>query len=113
MRFPAFLARIKYRFDLGQGFLAIVNFAFVVLAASDKISTLTHLPAKVTVSILVPLAVISVWLLGYVLDKMQFSQAYQEEQNRRNEMLTAMHSSMNKPGKAESQKGEEPPTNVA
>ena len=35
MRFPAFLARQKYRFDIGQGFLAIVNFAFVVIAASE------------------------------------------------------------------------------
>lgn len=92
MRFPTFLARQKYRFDIGQGFLAVVNFAFVVLAASDKITTLTHLPAKVLVPLLVPSAVILVWFLGWVLDKMQFMQAYQEEQNRRNEMLSAVHS---------------------
>jgi hypothetical protein len=110
MKFPTFLAQMKYRFDLGQGFLAIVNFAFVVLAASDKISTLTHLPAKITVSILVPFAVVSVWLLGYVLDKMQFAQAYQEESNRRNEMLSAMHSSMHKPAKTDNQKNDEIPT---
>ena len=46
MRFPQFLARQKYRFDIGQGFLAIVNFAFVVIAASDKITTLVHLPSQ-------------------------------------------------------------------
>src|SRR3954462_3985264 len=101
MRFPSFLARQKFRFDLGQGFLAIVNFAFVVLAASDKIATLTHLPAKVTVSILVPLALIMVWLLGFILDRMQFSQAYQEEQNLRNEMLSAVHFSISNPVKAQ------------
>jgi hypothetical protein len=101
MRFPSFLARQKFRFDLGQGFLAIVNFAFVVLAASDKIATLVHLPAKVTVSILVPFAVIMVWLLGFVLDRMQFSQAYQEEQNRRNEMLSAVHSSISSPAQSQ------------
>jgi Mg2+/Co2+ transporter CorB len=95
MKFPSFLARQKFRFDLGQGFLAIVNFAFVVLAASDKIATPIHLPAKITVSVLVPLAVMMVWSLGVVLDKIQFSQAYQEEQNRRNEMLSAVHSSIN------------------
>ncbi len=94
MRFPSFLARQKYRFDIGQGFLAVVNFAFVVLAASDKITTLVHLPAKILVPLVVPLAVVSVWLLGLVLDKMQFMQAYQEEQNRRNEMLSAVHSSV-------------------
>ena len=94
MKFPAILARQKYRFDIGQGFLAVVNFAFVVLAASDKITTLVHIPAKILVPLLVPLAVISVWLLGFILDKMQFMQAYQEEQNRRNEMLSAVHSSV-------------------
>jgi hypothetical protein len=94
MRFPQFLARQKYRFDIGQGFLAIVNFAFVVIAASDKITTLVHLPAKLLVLILVPAALLCVWLLGLVLDQMQFMHAYQEEQNRRNEMLTAVHSSV-------------------
>jgi hypothetical protein len=92
MRFPIFLARQKYRFDIGQGFLAVVNFAFVVLAASDKITTLTHVPAKILVPILVPSAVLLVWVLGFILDKMQFMQAYQEEQNCRNEMLSAVHS---------------------
>ena len=96
MKFPMFLARQKYRFDIGQGFLAVVNFAFVVLAASDKITTLTQMPAKILVPILVPSAVLMVWLLGLVLDKMQFMQAYQEEQNRRNEMLSAVHSAATK-----------------
>ena len=96
MRFPTFLARQKYRFDIGQGFLAIVNFAFVVIAASDKLTTLLHLPAKVLVPILVPSAMLVVWLIGFMLDKMQFMQAYQEEQNRRNEMLSAVHSAATK-----------------
>jgi hypothetical protein len=96
MRFPTFLARQKYRFDIGQGFLAVVNFAFVVIAASDKLTTLFHVPAKVLVPILVPSAVLVVWLLGFMLDKMQFMQAYQEEQNRRNEMLSAVHSAATK-----------------
>jgi len=96
MKFPITLARQKYRFDIGQGFLAVINFAFVVLAASDKITYLVHLPARVLVPVLVPSAVIMVWLLGFILDKMQFMQAYQEEQNRRNEMLSAVHSSVSK-----------------
>jgi hypothetical protein len=59
------------------------------------------------VPILVPLAVIMVWLLGLILDKMQFSQAYQEEQNRRNEMLTAVHSSISSPVKPQKDLGRE------
>jgi hypothetical protein len=97
MRFPTFLARQKYRFDIGQGFLAVVNFAFVVIAASDKLTTWLHVPAKVLVPILVPSAVLVVWLLGFMLDRMQFMQAYQEEQNRRNEMLSAVHSAATRP----------------
>jgi hypothetical protein len=97
MRFPSFLARQKYRFDIGQGFLAVVNFAFVVIAASDKLTTWLHVPAKVLVPILVPSAVLVVWLLGFMLDRMQFMQAYQEEQNRRNEMLSAVHSAATRP----------------
>ena len=105
MKISRFLVRAKYRFDIGQGFLAIVNFAFVVLAASDKITSLVHLPAKVLVPLLVPLALLTVWFLGFVLDRMQFMQAYQEESNRRNEMLSAVHSSVN--AKTEQREGQD------
>jgi hypothetical protein len=78
------LARFKYQFDQGQGFLAVANFAFVVLAASDKIATVVHIPAKITVCVLVPLAMVLVWALGWFLDRKKFTDAYQDEANRRN-----------------------------
>jgi hypothetical protein len=90
-----FIARQKYRFDIGQGFLAIINFAFIVLAAREKITTLLHLPEKMVIPILVPLALVSVWLIGWILDRCHFMEAYQTEQNRRNEMLKEMHAAMN------------------
>lgn len=93
-KLPPFLVRQKYRFDIGQGFLAVINFAVIVLAASDKIATLVQLPAKVIVPLSVPLAVGVVWLIGFVLDKMEFMQAYQAEQNKRNAMLSAVHLSV-------------------
>lgn len=95
MKVSRFLVRAKYRFDIGRGFLTIANFAFIVLAASDKITSLVHLPAKVLVPLLVPLALFAVWFIGSILDKMQFMEAYQEESNRRNEMLSAVHTSVN------------------
>ena len=95
MKISRFLVRAKYRFDIGQGFLAIANFAFIVLAASDKITSLVHLPAKVLVPLLVPLALLGVWFIGFILDKMKFMEAYQEESNRRNEMLSSVHTSVN------------------
>lgn len=82
-----FLARQKFRFDLGQGFLSVVNFTFVVIAASDKLATLFAVPTKVLLLILVPSAVVSVWGLGFLLDHMQFQHSYQDELNRRNAML--------------------------
>ena len=33
------IARQKFRFDLGAGFMTVLNFAFVVISASDKIGT--------------------------------------------------------------------------
>lgn len=85
----SFLARQKFRFDLGQSFLTVINFAFVVVAASGTLAQVAHLRTRTMLVIAVPAAVAGVWLLGYTLDRMRFSQAYQEEQNRRNEMLRA------------------------
>ena len=33
----------KYRFDLGRQFLVYVNFALLIIAASDKILSLIHI----------------------------------------------------------------------
>lgn len=84
------LARQKFRFDLGQSFLALLNFAFVVIAASDKLATLCHLPAKALLAILVPGALLAVWLLGSCLDRARFYHAYTAELNRRNQLLQSL-----------------------
>ena len=86
------LAKVKFRFDLGQSFLAVVNLAFVVLAASDKLTWLTGLPARAVVLLAVPTALAAVLGIGWALDRIGFVQAYQREANRRNEMLSAVHS---------------------
>lgn len=83
-----FIARQKLRFDIGQSFLSVLNLCFVVLAASDKISSWLHLPAKVIVPCIVPGTLFLVWLGGYILDKWKFQDAYLEEYNRRNAMLS-------------------------
>lgn len=81
------IARQKFRFDLGQGFLSIVNFAFVVIAASDKLATVVQVPVKVMLAVIVPGALGAVWALGYLLDRARFYDAYQDEQNERNALL--------------------------
>lgn len=82
------IARQKFRFDLGQGFMGIATFTVALIGASDKLATLIHVPAKVMLVVLVPTAILSVWLFGYILDKKKFYHAYQAELNRRNEMLS-------------------------
>lgn len=89
----AFAARQKFRFDLGAGFLAVINLAFLVISASDKLSWLVHIKARYMVFILVPAAILLVWFLGWLLDVFKFSNAYTAEQNKRNEMLRSVYDS--------------------
>ena len=87
MKIVSFLARQKFRFDLGSSFMSIINFSLIVIAAGDKISSVLHLQTKALLLILVPTVLLSVWLFGFLLDKSKFWNKYQEEQNKRNEML--------------------------
>ena len=83
----SFLARQKFRFDLGVSFMMIVNLTLLSLSAADKIYSVTGLPARVSVPILVPVVVVAVWLVGYVLDRARFYDALKQEENLRNQML--------------------------
>ena len=81
-----FLFRQKFRFDLGHSFLALVNFAFVVVAAGDKLSSFCGLNTRTLILVIVPGALFGVWLLGYILDRyLKFAQCYNREANERNE----------------------------
>lgn len=85
-----FIARQYLRFNMGGMVLSILNLAIVAVAASDKITTITNLPAKVIVPCIVVLSVVLVWLIGLLMDKAKFLEAYQAEQNKRNEMLSTI-----------------------
>jgi len=68
----------KYRFDLGRQFLVYVNFALLIIAASDKIKLVIDLKTTELLLILVPLSFIATYVLGYILDKfVKFPQASQ------------------------------------
>jgi len=82
-----FLARQKFRFDLGQSIFNIITLIFVLISAGDKISSLLKLETKYMVFILVPLVLFVVWLFGYFLDKKRFLAAYLKEYNKQNEKL--------------------------
>lgn len=94
-RLLMFLAKQKFRFDAGQGAMAILNFAFITLAASDKIASYIHIPARILIPILVPFSIFLVWFIGFILDKAQFNHAYMDEYNDRNDMLKRVSKSEN------------------
>lgn len=69
-RWREFFFAQKYRFDLGQSFLIIVNFTLLIITASDKLSLffgITRLGSLLL--LIVPLGFLSVWLFGYFMDK--------------------------------------------
>jgi len=80
-------ARQKLRYDLGAGFMSIATFAAALIGASDKIGATLGISPKITVVLIFPAAVLSVWLLGYLLDRFGFAHAYQDELNKRNDKL--------------------------
>jgi len=85
-----FLARIKYRFDLGQSMLTVVNFCLLVLTASEKLSTAWPISARTMLIVVVPTALVAVWFLGWILDRAQFADRYTDEQNKRNAILSEL-----------------------
>ncbi|HII94937.1 MAG: hypothetical protein ABFD15_09075 [Methanofastidiosum sp.] len=74
----------KYRFDLGRQFLVYVNFALLIIAASDKIKLIIDLKTTELLLVLVPLSFIATYILGYILDKfVKFPQATQMVEAKR------------------------------
>lgn len=77
-------ARLKFRWDLGQSFLSVAQFAFVIVAASDKLERVLGLSFTTVLLLLLPLAFGGVMLLGWVLDRVGYWQQYQTLHNERN-----------------------------
>lgn len=85
-----FLARQKFRLDMGISFLVFWNYILLAITASANIAPLVGVRARWVALVLIVLTVFGVWALGYVLDKCGFPAAYQDEQNERNQMLKAI-----------------------
>ncbi len=80
----------KYRFDLGQSSLVVVNFALLIITASDKLQRFFGIPnVSSLVTVVVPLGFIGVWLLGYFMDKIVHAPQMAERQTlKRSEIWT-------------------------
>ena len=90
MRIVDAAAKLKFRWDLGQSFLSVAQFAFIIVAASDKLERLTGLSFTVVVLLFLPLALSGVFLVGLFLDINGYWQAYQTISNDRNPAIKAL-----------------------
>ena len=105
---PSFLVRLarwreiffaqKYRFDLGQSFLIIVNFTLLIITASDKLQIFFGIPRLRSLLIfIVPLGFIGVWLFGFFMDKVVRAAQMNERQSiKRSEVWTKHNEQMDR-----------------
>jgi hypothetical protein len=60
----------KYRFDLGQSFLVILNFTLLIITASDKLMIFFGIPRlRELMFVIIPIGFLGVWLFGFFMDK--------------------------------------------
>jgi len=88
----------KYRFDLGQSFLVILNFTLLIITASDKLQIFFGIPRlRSLLIVIVPLGFIGVWLFGYFMDKVVRAAQMAERQSvKRSELWTRHNEQMNR-----------------
>lgn len=78
----------KYRFDLGLQLLTFVNFALLVITASQTLKSFFGI-GKITDLLIIslPLAFIGVWIVGYFLDTVVKQQQQTEEEYSKRSIL--------------------------
>lgn len=88
----------KYRFDLGQSFLVVVNFTLLIITASDKLQIFFGIPRLRSLLILiVPLGFLGVWLFGYFMDRIvRAAQMAERQSMKRSEVWTRHHEQMDR-----------------
>lgn len=86
----------KYRFELGQSFLVIVNFTLLIITASDKLQIFLGIPRlRSLLIVIVPLGFLSVWLFGYFMDKVvRAAQMAERQSMKRSEVWTKHNEQM-------------------
>jgi len=91
-RWREFFFAQKYRFDLGQSFLVIVNFTLLIITASDKLQLFLGIPRlRSLLSVIVPLGFDGVWLFGYIMDKVVRAAQMAERQSPKRSEIWARH----------------------
>lgn len=87
----------KYRFDLGQSFLIILNFTLLIISASDKLQIFFGLRLRSLLILIVPLGFIGVWVFGYFMDKIvRAAQMAERQSMKRSEMWSHHNEQMDR-----------------
>lgn len=82
----------KYRFDLGQSFLVVLNFTLLIITASDKLQIFFGIPRlRSLLIVLIPLGFIGVWLFGYFMDKVVRAAQMAERQSMKRSEVWGNH----------------------
>jgi hypothetical protein len=82
----------KYRFDLGQSFLVIVNFTLLIITASDKLMIFFGVPRlRELLIFIIPLGFCGVWLFGLFMDKVVRAAQMNERQSLRRSEVWHLH----------------------
>lgn len=97
-RWREFFFAQKYRFDLGQSFLVIVNFTLLIITASDKLSIFFGIPRlRSLLMLIVPIGFIGVWVFGYFMDKIvKAGQMAERQAMKRSEVWTLHNEQMDR-----------------
>jgi len=91
-RWREFFFAQKYRFDLGQSFLVIVNFTLLIITASDKLQLFFGIPRlRSLLVVIVPLGFLGVWVFGYVMDMIVRAPQMAERQSRKRSEIWSRH----------------------
>src|SRR3972149_5993177 len=97
-RWREFFFAQKYRFDLGQSFLVIVNFTLLIITASDKLQIFFGIPRlRSLIILIVPLGFLGVWVFGYFMDKIvRAAQMAERQSMKRSEVWTRHNEQMDR-----------------
>lgn len=92
----AFLARQKFRLDVGQGLASIISMGLLSVSAAPHIGGWLGISGMAAAAAILPGAILSVWLAGFIWEKVGGFREYQSQINRHNEILEKLDESLRK-----------------
>lgn len=89
-----YLARQKFRFDVGQGLANVINMALLTISAAPHIGYWFKMPSWAVAVIVLPSGLFSIWLAGYLWEQSGGFREYQTQINNHNEVLTKLNENL-------------------